>query len=404
MATTIRWVFVVVLVGHGLLHLLGTAKGFGWAEVSALTDPVGPWGGGLWLVAAVLVLGCAALLAAGPPSWWWAVAVVAAAVSQTVILTSWSDARAGTVVNVVLVLAAGYAFASAGPFSFRAQWQDQAARALSAVDRDPAVVTEADLAPLPEPLAAYLRRSGTVGQPRVTSFTAAFHGRIRSSPTAHWMPFTGRQLNTYGANPRRLFIMDATRSGLPVTVLHVFGDATATMRAKALSLVTVVDAAGPEMDRGETVTVFNDLVVLAPAAIVGAPVRWTAVDARHVRGVFSDGAQSVSAELIFDAEHDLVDFVSDDRLRASPDGRAFTPQRWSTPLSGHHEVDGHRVLTAGEGRWHPPSPEVQFTYLELRFDTISYNPGDLGQPRGETRRSDLGKLSTATADGSPAAR
>ena len=43
------------------------------------------------------------------------------------------------------------------------------------------------------------------------------------------------------------------------------------MRAKALSVATVVDASGPEMDRGETVTVFNDLVVLAPGAIVDAP-------------------------------------------------------------------------------------------------------------------------------------
>jgi hypothetical protein len=45
--------------------------------------------------------------------------------------------------------------------------------------------------------------------------------------------------------------------------MHLFGDTTATVRANVLSSVTVVDASGPEMDRGETVTVFNDLVVLA---------------------------------------------------------------------------------------------------------------------------------------------
>ena len=72
------------------------------------------------------------------------------------------------------------------------------------------------------------------------------------------------------------------------------------MRVKVLSLVTVVDASGPEMDRGETVTVFNDLVVLAPGAIADAPVQWTAVDAQHVRGVFTNGDQTVSAELTFD--------------------------------------------------------------------------------------------------------
>jgi hypothetical protein len=159
-------------------------------------------------------------------------------------------------------------------------------------------------------------------------------------------------------------------------VLHSFKDNTATMRAKVLSLVPVVNASGAEMDRGETVTVFNDLVVLAPAAIVGAPVRWTAVDAQHVRGVFTDGDQSVSAVLTFDAQHDLVNFTSDDRSRASTDGRSFDPLRWSTPLSGHRDVDGRRVMATGEGRWHAPEPEGLFTYVEFHIDYIAYNPDD----------------------------
>ena len=211
----------------------------------------------------------------------------------------------------------------------------------------------------------------------MTSFSAEFHGRIRSGPDQAWMPFTGRQVNTFGPRPRRVFLMDATRSGLPVTVLHSFKDGTATMRVKALSLFSVVDASGAEMNRGETVTVFNDLVVLAPAAIVDAPVRWTAVDAQHVRGVFTDGDQTVSAELTFNAEHDLVDFTSDDRSRASTDGKSFDPLRWSTPLSGHRDLDGRRIMTTGEGRWHAPLPEGLFTYLEFHIDDIAYNLDDV---------------------------
>jgi len=313
------------------------------------------------------------LIAVGDPTWWWVVAVCAAAVSQFAIVSSWSDARVGTIVNVVLVLAAGYGFASLVPTSFHAQWRDQVEQALADFDPAPAVVTEEDLADLPAPLAAYVRHSGAVGKPRVVSFYADFHGRIRAGPSQAWMPFTGKQVNTYGPRPQRAFIMDATRSGLPITVLHLFADTTATMRAKVLSAFNVVDASGPEMDRGETVTVFNDLVVLAPGAIVGAPVLWTAVDARHVRGDFTNGAQTVSAVLTFDAEHNLVDFVSRDRLRASADGKSFTQQPWSTPLTGHHVTGGHRAFTVGEGVWHPRPPEEPFTYLEFHLDAITYN-------------------------------
>jgi hypothetical protein len=177
-----------------------------------------------------------------------------------------------------------------------------------------------------------------------------------------------------------VFIMDATKSGLPVTVLHSFRDTTATMRAKVLSLITVVNASGPEMDRGETVTVFNDLVVLAPSAIVDAPVRWTAVDAHHVRGVFTDGDQAVSAELTFDANNDLVNFVSGDRPRASTDGKSFARQVWSTPLAEHRDTNGRRVLVMGEGRWQAPQPEGLFTYVEFHVDDIAYNQHDVDGP------------------------
>ena len=384
MTTTLRWLLVAALAGHALIHLLGVAKGFEWADVAQLTQPVGVEAGVLWLVAGVLTFVAAGLLAVGAPTWWWALAITAAAASQIAIATSWTDARAGTIVNLVLVLAAGLAFAGEGPFSFHAEYRERVAEALAEPQRSPAVLEDAELDGLPAPLAAYVRRSGAVGQPRVVSFRATFHGRIRSGPDDAWMSFTGQQVNIYGARPRRIFLMDATRSGLPVTVLHVFADTTATMRVTLLSLFTMVDASGPEMDRGETVTVFNDLVVMAPGAIADAPVTWTPMDDRHVRGTFTDGDQTVSAVLSFNAEHDLVDFVSDDRGRASADGTTFTQQRWSTPLTGQHDVGGHRVFGAGEGVWHPAQPADQFTYLEFRLDGIRRNVSEAGHTTSHT--------------------
>ena len=77
----LRWVVVVVLLAHGLIHLLGAAKGLGWADVPQLRQPIGAGGGVLWLVAALLVLGTAVLLAFGAPTWWWSIAASGAIVS-----------------------------------------------------------------------------------------------------------------------------------------------------------------------------------------------------------------------------------------------------------------------------------------------------------------------------------
>ena len=232
-------------------------------------------------------------------------------------------------------------------------------------------MTEADLEHLPAPVAAYVRQSGALGQPHVVAFRARFHGRIRGGATKPWMMFTGEQTNTYGPEPSRLFFMDATLLGLPVEVLHVFAAGAATMRVRACSLLTMVDASGPEMDRGETVTVFNDLCVLAPAALVDAPVAWQVLDDNHVRGTYTNADNTVTADLSFNDDNELVDFISDDRTAASSDGKTFTPQRWSTPITGYRTTESRRLGTKGEARWH--APDGEYVYLEYNLDEITYN-------------------------------
>ena len=97
------------------------------------------------------------------------------------------------------------------------------------------------------------------------------------------------------------------------------------------------------------------------------------MDDQHVRGVFTNGNQTVSADLVFDDVGDLIDFVSHDRLRASTDGTSFSRQTWSTPLSGHREELDRRLVASGQGRWHTPAPGGAFTYVEMHFDDITYN-------------------------------
>lgn len=367
-----RWAVAALVVVHGLLHLLGAARGLGWADVTQLRDPIGTRMGAAWLAAAVLVVAAGVLLAFAI-RWWWALGAVALLVSQTVIFTSWGDAKVGTVANVILLAAIVHGYASQGPTSARAEYNHRVETALTGVPAGP-VVTEADLAHLPAPVADYVRQSGALGRPGVTSFEARFHGRIRSGASAAWMSYTGEQVNTYGPRPTRLFFMDATMFGLPVDVLHAYVGPSATMRVKALSLLPLVNAAGPEMDRGETVTMFNDLCLLAPAALVSAPITWETHDDHRVRGTFTNGTHTVSADLIFNENHELVDFVSRDRLRASRDGKSFIPQRWSTPVRDYRTIDSRRVFTHGEARWHAPDPEGEFVYLEFTVDELAYNP------------------------------
>ncbi len=364
----------VVVVLHGLIHLLGAATGLGWAYVEELSGVTSTGDGLLWLGAAVLVsaAGLGLIL-----RWrrWWLLGAVAVVASQVAVVTDWSEAKAGTTLNVLLLLAVLHGWLTEGPRSMRERYRRGAAEALKGRQGDAqedVVVTEADLAGLPAQVATYVRRAGTLGRPHVTWLRAEIHGRIRSGPKAPWMTFTGEQVNTYSPTASRHFSIDATMFGLPVDVLHVLTDGRATMRAAVCSTLPVATGAGPEMDRAETVTLFNDLCIMAPAALINAPVEWEPVDAHRVRGFYTNGEHTVSAELLFDEDGDLVDFVSDDRFAADPGGKSFTRRRWSTPVGDYQMRHGRRLAAVGSAVWHAPAPDGTFAYLELTLaDVVS---------------------------------
>lgn len=103
--------------------------------------------GAIWLIAAVVTVAAGVLLLARV-RWWWAVGAVAFAVSQAVIFTSWTDAKAGTIANVILLVSVVYGWASQGPNGARAKYRRRAGDVLAA-HRPGVLVTDADLANLP---------------------------------------------------------------------------------------------------------------------------------------------------------------------------------------------------------------------------------------------------------------
>jgi hypothetical protein len=296
---------------------------------------------------------------------------------------------ARSVLAVALTATAGYLLASRGPLGLRGEYRRRVAEVASGADAPSAtqVVRDSDLAHLPPPVAAYVRKSGAVGRPRIVAMHAVMHGRLRSGPDAPWMPFVAEQVNSFTGVWSRLFFMKATMRGMPVDVLHVYESGRATMRAKLCSVLSVIDASGADMSRAERVTVANDVCVMAPGVLPFMDVAWEELDARRARATFRIDGSDVRAELVFDEAGTLVDFVSDDRLRADPQGRSFTRQRWSTPILEHSAREGRVLARRGEVHWHAPDPEGEFAYMEFAIDTVDTAPAVAGVVQPGNRSS-----------------
>lgn len=242
-------------------------------------------------------------------------------------------------------------------------YEDRKAEAKAAPRAEPRLLTEADIAHLPPPVRRYIALTGSIGRPVVTEITVQFEATMFDAPGAPGMTGPIVQYERFDL-PRRLFLMTTRMKGLPVAVLHDFNRNRATMQVRLAGLVNVVDVGGPELTRTESVTILNDLCFFAPSRLIDPRLTWTPIDDTRARVSFALGSNTVSAELIFNEEGELVDFTSDDRGMLEKDG-SLRVQRWTTPLSTYRDFGGWHLASEGDAIWH--MPEGPFTYGHMRL-------------------------------------
>lgn len=359
-----RILFSLLIFLHGFFHLPGFLNAFGWGA-GQLTQTVGKATGLLWLITAVL-LTLAALLFFLRKDGWWIPGATGMLLSQVLIVLHWHDARYGTMLNVLLLVAIVCSF---GGWCFHRHYTDAVKTALLQSPATTNLLTEADIAPLPAAVQRYLRRAGVLNKPQVKNFRVRFTGRIRKNAQSEWMPFTSEQYNTLD-KPCRFFFMNATMKHLPVAGFHCYIDGKATMDIRLLSLIPVQYQDGHEMDTAETVTFFNDMCCMAPATLIDPRIRWLDTAGNHVQAAFTAGGITINAWLHFNEQGDLINFISDDRYAAGDNG---SMQRfpWSTPLSKYTSFDGYRIAAAAETIYR--YPEGEFCYGEFRATGVDYN-------------------------------
>lgn len=232
-----------------------------------------------------------------------------------------------------------------------------------------AILTPEEIASLPEPVQKYLVFTGAVGKPKVANMRVVFSGSMKRSIKSPWMPILSQQYNFFD-DYARFFYIRAKLFGIPFDGLHAYSEDRATMQIKIASLFQVVDAKGEKMFKGETVTVLNDICLLAPAAMVDEHIQWVTLDDLQVKAIFSHRGVKVSAVLTFAEDGRLVDFLSDDRCYCE-DGKNYLIYPWSTPIRRYAEVDGRMVPAYGEAIWH--LPEAEYCYAKFDLSEIKYN-------------------------------
>lgn len=367
-----KYVFSIVLAIHGLIHLIGFAKAFSLANVPSIHVDVSRPAGVVWLIAAIMFVVTAVLVVTSSSSW-WIVGTLAIIPSQVLIIQTWSDSKYGTIVNCVIFIPLLISMLSVAPWSFARRFESDAATssqlAVQSVSLTNEPLTENDIQFLPDIVQRYLRFTGSIGKPRVWNYRVSMKGRLRSDPMSDWMEMSVQQHSFVNPNARH-FLVNASMYGIPADAYHCFMASSATFTVKVANLFTTVSASGPEMNQSETVTLLNDMFLLAPATLVDSTISWKTIDSLTVQATFTHAGNSVQAIVTFDADGKLRNFISEDRYRTI-DGVSYERLRWSTPVHEWRTFEGRKIAARASASWSLPSGD--FPYAEFDVYDVTYN-------------------------------
>ena len=319
-----RFAIAALLIVHGLLHLIGVfrpAKAF-------------------WIAAAIVFL-LAGLLRALNRDEWWIAGALALVLSQALIILQWTDAKAGTIVNVLVASFVLVGFATA---RFHRENDRQVRALLERVPKQPAsIVTQEELASLPPPVKRWLETSGVVGKPRARTVWLEQRGRLRPSATGPRMPARATQYFTLD-DPAFIWMVDASMFGIPIVGRDTLRDGRGHMFIQAAGLITVADGLGEKFDQGTVLRFLAELCWI-PSGALAPWVRWEPIDERSARATISVPNLTTSAIFEFDQQGRLSG------LSAKRYFNGETLEDWFIPITEWKAFEGITVPSAGGAQW-----------------------------------------------------
>ncbi|GAB4033818.1 DUF6544 family protein [Spirosoma jeollabukense] len=367
----LRFVIASLLLLHGLIHVVGfvnqwaLALGTQMSGKSLITMSAGTSKlmGILWLITGLCFL-LASVSYWLQRDWWLTVALVSVVLSQALIIIYWPDAKAGTVVNVLIALVIGMTHAH-NRFE---QFADQEARLLiSQPTNGSQVITREMLIHLPTPVQQWLIASGVVGKEMVHSVRLQQKGLMRTSPDGTWMPTTAKQYIDVD-KPGFVWKADVQMfSLLPLAGLDKYVDGKGSMQIKGLSCIPIVNASDAKIDQGELLRYLSEMCWY-PSAALSPFITWQPIDANQAQATMRYKGVTTSAIFTFDTQHRLVS-VSAKRYKRND--TQSQKEDWYIPARAWKSMDGIVIPVKGDVIWKLPTGD--FNYYQWEITAIDYN-------------------------------
>lgn len=360
----LRYFFLLIVVVHGLIHLMGFVKAVNPTLLPQLALPISKVSGGVWLLTSSLFL-VSALTFLWDKNYWWIIGLVAILLSQVLVIVYWKDAKFGTLANVILLIAGSFIW---GSWSFDKMAKSEI-NALFKNQSNGITITQALISQQPHIIQKWLSHAQVIGKTTIQTVNLKQKGEMRIQPEGRWMPVEAEQ---WIAIDEPGFVWVADVKAAPF--IHLAGrDKYAKghghMLILLLSLYPVADTNGNEIDQATLLRYLSE-IIWYPSAALSSYITWEETSPNTAKATMNYGGVSASGTFTFYASGAVKSFEASryyDR-KTGP-----TLEDWHIAINGNsfQVFGGIQIPTQSTVTW--KLEEGDFTWYKLSVEGIRYN-------------------------------
>ena len=362
---TMRIALTILIGIHGIIHLFGFFKAFGISEFNAISQPISKTYGIFWFLTFLLFV-ITVILILVHSDYWWLIGFLAVLISQVLIFNYWSDAKFGTVVNVIILLATIIGYSS---FNFKHKIKGERITLFENSQlKNQEIVTEKALLDLPQIVQKWLINSGIIGKKLISNvhLVQELQLKMKHEQTS-WNNGRTEQYFTIQPPAFNWNINAEMNSILTVVGRDKFEDGKGEMIIKLLSLIPVANSKDNEKVNQATLQRYLAEIVWFPSASLSQYIKWETIDDYSARATMEYKGTKGSGVFHFDKDGNFEKFVS---MRYQ-DSNAIKPTKWTVFATKLEERNRIKIPVECEASWELESGK--WTWLKLKIKDIQYN-------------------------------
>lgn len=357
--------FSIIMLIHGLIHLMGFLKAFKLGIVEQLTQDLSKPVGLIWGAAALLFV-ISVIIFSLNKDWWWIPAASAVIISQVLIFLAWHDAKFGTIANIIILIPVVAAY---GIWGFNKMVSDESIQFTRLEKGEGKIITREMIDPLPQPVKKWMTAANILGKEFIRTVHLKQAGEMKTKPDGNWLPFKAEQYFKTEL-PGFYWIADVKIAPMiHIAGRDMYNNGNGHMLIKLLFLIPVVDAKGKTIDQGTMLRYIAEMIWF-PTAALSEYISWEEIDSLSAKATMSYGDVTASGIFRFNTKGDCVQFEAK-RYYDRKEGATLEDWLINVDDNSFEEFQGIRIPVKSSVTWKLETGDFNWLRLEI-FDVV-YN-------------------------------